>query len=91
MYHPAGRGLTLFRAGTFKAPVQVFLAPLPNAARLKAQGLFLNIHCAHFDKEKLPGQVRSGHQRRFVHPTSEKFANTPVLEFLTDKFLLFRF
>ena len=34
---------------------------------------------------------RSGHQRRFVDPISEKFAITPELEFFTDQFLLFRF
>ena len=34
----------------------------------------------------MPGQVRSGHQRRFVDPTSENFAITPELEILTDQF-----
>ena len=36
-----------------------------------------------FWRKNLPGQVRSGHRRRFVDPTSEKFAVTPELEFFT--------
>ena len=54
--------------------LQVFLVPLPYAARLKAHTpwLFLNIHCAHFDKKVAgSGQVGSPEQRRFVDPTSE--------------------
>ena len=46
---------------------------------------------AHILTKKMPGQVRSGHQRRIVDPTKEKFAITPELEFLTDRFLLLRF
>ena len=50
--------------GAFKTPLQVFLVPLPNAARLKAhtRWLFLNIHCAHFDKKSC--RVRSGQVTR---------------------------
>ena len=39
----------------------------------------------------MPGQVRSGHQRRFLDPTSEKFAITPELELFTYRFILFSF
>ena len=35
--------------------------------------------------------ARSGHQRQFVEPTSEKFAIPPDLEFSTDQFPLWSF
>ena len=52
---------------------------------------FFQTFIAHILTKKLPGQVRSGYQRWFVDPTSEKFAIPPELEFFTDKFPLFRF
>ena len=86
--------LTLFRAGGggFKAPSGFSFAI---AKRPKAESSYLvtfpNFSLRIFHKKKMPGQVRSGHQRRFVDPTSEKFAITPELEFLTEQFLLCRF
>ena len=70
-------------------PPQVFIVPLLNAATLKAHTWWIctNIHCA----KKLPGQVRSGHQWRFVNPTSEKFAIPPELELFMGRFIFFKF
>ena len=44
-------------------------------------GDFFFTFIANILAKKLPGQVRLGHQRRFVDPTSEKFAIPPKVDF----------
>ena len=88
-----GASLTLFRAEVLVVLPSVFLVPLPSTAYIQ---LILCRHCyllfiGHISakKKKSPGQVRSGHQSRFLDLTSEKLAITSF--FFTEQLPFFRY
>ena len=101
-HHPARRlgadtlavlfiALTLFRAGggAFRPP-SGFSCAIAEHRNIERSYLvpFSRHSLRTFWHAKIPGQVRSGHQRRFVDPASERFAITPELKIFTDRFSL---
>ena len=84
--------LTLFLAGGgHKRPPSVFSRAIAKRRKIETwnSGDFSYTFIAHIlVKKKNAG---SGHQRRFLDPTSKMFAITPQLEILMIQFLLFRF
>ena len=70
--------------GRRKGPPQVFFCHWQTPQGMQViLGDFSLLFIA-FISEKMPGQVRSGHQIGFVDLTSEKFAITSELEFFTE-------
>ena len=84
--------LTLFRAGGLQGPLQVFACAMAKRVKIFSSYLatFPYYSLCRF-QQKIPGQIRSGHQSGFFYPTSEKFAITSELEFFTERFPLFRY
>ena len=70
-----------------KRPPQVFLRAIPKRLEISSSYLVT------FPKYSLPASGKkvagSGHQSKFVDPTSEKFAVMPEVEFFMVQFHLF--
>ena len=82
--------LTPFRAGGgAKRPPSGFSRATPKRLEISSSySVTFSKHSLCAVWQKMPGQVRSGHQNRLVGPTSEI---TPEVEFFTEQFHLLRF